>query len=381
MKRLLLATMALAVISAGCIRNSDERMPPIDPPAGESRKSVVETLLEDMTPGEKIGQMLMVGIEGTELDGDTSLFLKEHRIGGVILFGRNIQNSQQASELSQGLQELNAGPPGVRMLIGTDQEGGRVNRLPGDEGRFPSAGMQAHDNNPDSVREAAGQMAAQLKGMGINLNFAPVLDINSNPDNPVIGDRAFGNNPETVSRMGLAFIQGTLDKGVIPVVKHFPGHGDTLVDSHTELPVVSHSMERLAGFELIPFEEAIKNRAPAIMSAHILLDKLDRDYPATLSAPVITGILRERMGFDGVVVSDDLDMGAITGLYSPGEAAVRAVKAGVDILLVGHSREGMLEVFDALTNAVKSGNISEEVIDSAVLRILTMKERFGLADR
>lgn len=380
MKRLIITALALAVIATGCIGSRDKGTPPEEPPAAENQKSAVETLLEGMTTEEKVGQLFMVGLEGTELDGDTAAFLKEHRIGGVILFGRNTQTPEQVSALTDGLQGLKSGPGGVGMLIGADQEGGRVNRLPGENGKFPSAREQAADNNPDKVKEVAAQMALQLKEMGINLNFAPVMDIKSNPKNPVIGDRAFGDTPGVVTRMGMAFMKGTLEQGVISVAKHFPGHGDTGVDSHTDLPVITHSMDRLEDFELVPFGEAIKNGLPAIMSAHILLPEIDKDYPATLSDSVINGILRERMGFDGVVVSDDLDMGAITGLYSPGEAAVRAIYAGVDMLLIGHSREGMLEAFDAVVTAVVEGDIAADVIDKAVKRVLSLKEEFGLIE-
>lgn len=381
MKRLLLLIVALAIVTSGCILKNKEELPPQQQPEAENRKSAVDRLLEGMTPEEKIGQLLMVGIEGTELDGDTAKFLKERRIGGVILFGRNIQNAEQVAALTEALKGLENGPGGVGMLIGTDQEGGRVNRLPGERGKFPSAKALAADGGPERVREAAGEMAAQLKEMGINLNFAPILDINSNPNNPVIGDRAFGSDPETVSKMGLAFIRGMLDQGIIPVAKHFPGHGDTLVDSHTDLPVVENTMDRLQSFELVPFKKAVEEGVPAIMSAHILLPQVDSDNPATLSPEIIGGILRERLEFDGVVVSDDLDMGAITKLYSPGEAAVRAVKAGVDMVLVGHTRDNMIGVLDALAGALRSGEIDQHTIDRAVKRVLVLKERFGLVEK
>lgn len=381
MKRLLLLIMALAVIIPGCIRKNEEKITPQQQPEAENQKSALDSLLEGMTPEEKIGQLLMVGIEGTELDGDTAKFLKERRIGGVILFGRNIRSTEQVAALTSALKGLETGPGGVGMLIGTDQEGGRVNRLPGERGKFPSAMVLAADGDPDRVREAAGDMAIQLKEMGINLNFAPILDINSNPNNPVIGDRAFGSDPETVSKMGLAFIQGTLDKGIIPVAKHFPGHGDTLVDSHTDLPVVENTMDRLQSFELVPFKKAVEAGVPAIMSAHILLPQVDASSPATLSPEIIGDILRKRLGFDGVVVSDDLDMGAITKLYSPGEAAIRAVKAGVDMVLVGHTRDNMAMVFDALAGALRNGEIDRQTIDRAVKRVLALKERFGLVEK
>lgn len=362
----------------------------------EKERMFIELLIERMTLEEKIGQLLMVGIEGKELDEETAEFLRKYKVGGVILFERNIESPEQLKRLTGQLQELECGPSGVGMLIGVDQEGGKVNRLPWEKGRFPSASNLAGSGQPDKVRETASQMAAQLKELGINMNFAPVLDINSNPDNPVIGARAFGDNPETVSQMGLAFMEGMLDEGIIPVGKHFPGHGDTSLDSHTDLPIVIHSMDRLKNFELIPFENAIKNGIPAIMTAHILLPRLDENEPATLSSSVIKGLLREQLKFDGVVVTDDLGMGAIADLYIPGQAAVKAVKAGVDILLICHSKEGVSQAFDSLLSALvtddmtvgsdKSDKSSEksdtkisiEEINMAVFRILTLKNRFGL---
>ncbi|NLC68078.1 MAG: beta-N-acetylhexosaminidase, partial [Clostridiaceae bacterium] len=357
---------------------------------------LIELLIKKMTLEEKIGQLLMVGIEEKEVDEATAGFLRSHKVGGVILFERNIENPEQVKSLTRQLQELGSGPPGVGMLIGIDQEGGKVNRLPWEKGRFPSASNLASSGQPEIVRYAASRMAAQLKELGINMNFAPVLDINSNPDNPVIGDRAFGNNPEIVSQMGPAFMEGTLDEGIIPVAKHFPGHGDTSLDSHTDLPVVAHSMDRLRNFELVPFEEAIKNGVPAIMTAHILLPLLDEDAPATLSPAIIKGLLREQLQFEGVVITDDLGMAAIAGLYTTGQAAVKAVKAGVDTLLICHGKEGVSQAFEALLaavgnedafsgskNVLGSNNtpmekIVVEEIDNAVFRVLTLKKRFGL---
>lgn len=378
MKRFIVAVLSLSILTTGCLGRNDGNTPPEEKPEAESEKSAVEILLEGMTIEEKIGQLFIVGFEGTELNEDTVVFLKEHRIGGVIIFGRNIQGPEQVMKLTDSLQALKNGPEGVGLFIGTDQEGGSVNRLPGEHGKFPSARVLASENDPDTVKMAAAQMAIQLKEIGINLNFAPVLDINSNPDNPVIGDRAFGNNPDIVTSMGAAFIEGTLDQGMIPVAKHFPGHGDTGTDSHRGLPIITHPMERLEDFELLPFKEAIENGVPAIMTSHILLKEIDDVYPATLSKAVINKMLRGRLGFKGVVVSDDLDMEAITSSYSAGEAAVGALKAGVDILLICHRREAMIEAYGGVAAAVTEGDIAEEVINNAVKRVLNLKKKFGL---
>lgn len=381
MKRFLLVLTVLTVLLVGCLRTDGQRVPPQDGPKEPEEKTAVEQLLAEMTLEEKIGQLLMVGMEGTELDEETARFLRNHKIGGVILFGRNMKNHEQIRELTGQLQNLASGPAGVALLIGTDQEGGRVNRLPGEKGRFPSARSMAGSGDPDRVRDTAARMAVQLKELGINMNFAPVLDINSNPQSTVIGDRAFGNNPETVTTMGLAFIEGTLAEGIIPVAKHFPGYGNAALDPHTNLPAVTQSLEALQGSALIPFQEAVAKDVPAIMTAHILLPQVDAAAPATLSRTIITGILREQLQFDGVIVSDDLDMGAITELYSPGEAAVLSLQSGVDLLLVCHNRESMTQAFEELVAAVQRGEISGEELDQKVSRILALKEKYGLIDR
>ncbi len=380
-KFIIIAIMLILMMTTACTNGGDyDNTPPAEVPPTGGRDSVPEMLLEKMSIEEKIGQLFIVGIENTKLDEYTATFLKEHKIGGVLLFGRNIKNNAQVRQLTEELQALKTGPGGLHLFIAVDQEGGRVNRLPGEHGAFPSAKELASGGDENNVMIAAEQMAIQLKGLGINLNFAPVLDINSNKDNPVIGDRAFGDTPDVVTKMGLAFIEGTLEQGIIPVAKHFPGHGDTGTDSHTELPVINHSIERLDEFELIPFKGAIKNDVPMIMVAHILLPEIDKDYPATLSEAIIEGILRERLGFSGVVVSDDLDMGAITGLYSISDAATRAIKAGVDMLIIGHNRDNMSEAYDAIVTAVAEGYIKSSRIDEAVVSILKLKEQFGLID-
>lgn len=379
MRRELLLLIILLILCLGCTKNEETDLDPL--PERKTTISDIERLIDDMTLEEKIGQLLMVGIEGKELDEDTKEFLKQLKVGGVILFKRNIESIDQAKRLTKELEELKTGPSRINMFIGTDQEGGRVNRLPAESGYFPSARNMANSSNPDTVKDFAKQMAVALREIGINMNFAPILDINSNPENPVIGDRSFGDNPEIVRTMGMAFIQGTLDEGIIPVVKHFPGHGDTAVDSHTDLPVIRHSVDRLRQFELVPFQEAISREVPAVMTAHILLPQLDEHLPATLSSTIVNGLLREELQFDGVVVSDDLDMGAITRLYSPEQASVKALKAGVDILLICHNKENMLKAFNALIDAVNNGGITMEEVDKALMRVLNLKKQFGLIER
>ncbi|MPN25095.1 Beta-hexosaminidase [bioreactor metagenome] len=212
------------------------------------------------------------------------------------------------------------------------------------------------------------------------MNFAPVLDVNSNPKNPVIGSRSFGSNPDIVSSLGVETMKGIQEENVIPVVKHFPGHGDTSVDSHVGLPTVNSDLDRLQNFELIPFAKAIENDADMVMIAHILLSKIDSENPSSMSKTIITDILRNNLKFDGVVITDEMTMGAIIKNYSLNEAAVKSVSAGTDIILVGHGYNNEIGVINALKSAVSKGEISQERIDESVYRILKLKEKYNLKD-
>ena len=212
------------------------------------------------------------------------------------------------------------------------------------------------------------------------MDFAPVLDILSNPKNTVIGDRAFGTDPLSVAEHGIQMMKGIRDEGVIAVVKHFPGHGDTEVDSHYGLPAVTHGMERLEGFELVPFRKALDEDADAVMVAHIVVGSLDPDLPASLSGPVITGLLRDKMGFDGVVITDDMTMGAIMENFDIGDAAVQSILAGSDIILVCHGYDKQKAAMDALKKAVGTGTVDEARIDRSVARILRLKDKYEITD-
>jgi beta-N-acetylhexosaminidase len=212
------------------------------------------------------------------------------------------------------------------------------------------------------------------------MDFAPVLDVNSNPNNPVIGDRSFGTTADLVSRVGVTFMKGLQSQQVASVVKHFPGHGDTSVDSHIDLPVINHDLDRLRSLELKPFGEAINNDADAVMVAHILMSKLDAKDPASFSPAVITDLLRKELGFKGVVITDDLTMGAIVKNYDIGQVGVRAIEAGADVLMVGHGFDAETKVYDAVKNAVENGALDETLIDNSVYRILKLKEKYGITD-
>ncbi|OUN06418.1 beta-N-acetylhexosaminidase, partial [Flavonifractor sp. An9] len=336
----------------------------------------VAEALAAMTTQEKVGQLLVAGIGGTGAGEDGLQAVQDYQVGGVILFGRNVESADQLADLTNELKALNG--DNIPLFLCVDQEGGRVDRMPPEVDDLPSAyDYIAGGGDP---LERGKVLSAQCAAFGFNLDFSTCLDIWSNPDNTVIGDRAYGSDPDTVTRVGLAVNEGLEQGGVIPVVKHFPGHGDTSTDSHVDLPVVDKTAEQLKEFELIPFQAAIDEGTPCVMVAHILMTQIDPDLPASLSPEVVTGLLRQELGFDGVVCTDDLTMGAISNTYGMGEAAVMAVEAGCDLLLVCHETDNLTAARDALLSAVDAGRISMERLDESVYRILSLKQEYGLTN-
>ena len=332
----------------------------------------------ELTSREKIGQLFMVGFLGTSVTPDLSAFLREYKPGGVILFSRNLESVEQIVQLTNDLQQCSPKSP---LLIAIDQEGGRVSRLPKGFTIFPPCQLIGRCHSGELAYAAAATIAKELKSVGINMNMAPVLDVNSNPDNPVIGDRAFGPDPETVIEMGLVTAAGLQDHKVVSCGKHFPGHGDTNADSHKELPVVDASRERLEAIEFAPFRRATAAGIASLMTAHVLYKALDERLPATLSPDIITHLLREQMGYDGIVLTDDLEMHAIVDHYGPGDAAVRAFLAGCDVLLICKERDREIAAFEAIEQAVASGTIDTARLDLSVARIQRTKQRYLLPYR
>ena len=404
-KRNLLAGLLLVVfvLTAGCAARPAQ---PTDTPAAETTPAAapsptptpeptptpdpIAEAVAAMTTEQKVSQLLVAGIEGTQLGQDAVQAVQDYQVGGVILFGRNVESAWQLAELTNGLKDLNGDYTPLFLCV--DQEGGRVDRMPPEVERTPSAWSVGQTLDTEGVGAAYGALLAEeCAAFGFNMDFAPSLDIWSNPDNTVIGDRAFGNDWEWTAFFGMSAVESMEEQGgVIPVVKHFPGHGDTSVDSHVALPVVDKSLEELWQSELVPFNMTLNQEdyfgaqagpsAPAVMVAHILLSQVDPDYPASLSHRVVTGLLREEMGFDGVVCTDDLTMGAVSNTYGMGEAAVLAVEAGCDLLLVCHGADNLTAARDALLEAVDSGRISQERLDESVKRILSLKAEYGLTN-
>lgn len=411
-KRNLLAGLLLTVfvLTAGCAARpvQPEDSPPPEatpeitppptpgptptPPPTPTPDPIAEALAA-MTTEQKVAQLLVAGIEGAQPGEDAVQAIRDYQVGGVILFGRNVESAAQLAGLTNGLKALNGDYTPLFLCV--DQEGGRVDRMPPEVNDLPSALAFGSIADPEARMDACfalGQtLAAQCAAFGFNMDFAPSLDIWSNPENTVIGDRAFGTDAATVTGAANETALGILSGGVIPVAKHFPGHGDTAVDSHYGLPVVDKSLAELEELELRPFRQAIDTTCvygtyggdtsiPAVMVAHILLSQVDPDYPASLSHKVVTGLLREEMGFDGVVCTDDLTMGAVSNTYGMGEAAVLAVEAGCDLLLVCHGADNLTAARDALLEAVVNGRISVERLDESVYRILALKAEYGLTN-
>jgi beta-N-acetylhexosaminidase len=334
--------------------------------------------MKSLKLAQKIGNLFMAGFDGTAPSKEIERLIRKNHIGGVVLFARNIENPLQLAKLTASLQSLSKEGP---LLIGIDQEGGRVSRLPRPFTQFPSARILGQINNVPLTYNAAAAMAEELTAVGINLNFAPVLDVSTNPQNPVIGDRAFGKSPLIVAEHGLAMMSGLQDNKIIACGKHFPGHGDTHLDSHKTLPTVTHPLTRLTDIELKPFIHLAQNRLASIMTAHVVFKALDATHPATLSKKVITTLLREAIRFSGVVISDDLEMKGITDKRTVAESAVLAISAGCDLLLICQSIDQQIAAIDALIVAVEKGDIAEERIDQSVDRMLALKERFHLGGR
>lgn len=327
---------------------------------------------------DKIGQLFMVGFDGPAVSADLAAFIKEYKPGGVILFSRNLESAEQIVELTNNLQACSPHSP---LLISIDQEGGRVSRLPKGFTIFPPCDVLGRCNSSELAYAAAATTAKELKAVGINMNMSPVLDVNSNPANPVIGDRAFGTTPATVCELGLATAGGLQDNRVVACGKHFPGHGDTNADSHKELPVVEASRERLELIEFPPFRHAAAHGVATMMTAHVLYRALDDQRPATLSPTIIGKFLREELQYNGVVLTDDLEMHAIIDHYGIEEATVQSILAGCDMPLICKDRNREVAAISALDKAVADGTISVERLEQSLARIARLKERFLLPYR
>lgn len=389
-------------------------------------EDTITKILERMTLEEKIGQMMIpafriwqdlredgtdVGksvenaeqkagaekVNITELNDEIRECIKRNHFGGTLLFAENIDNAEQTLRLVMEIQSVNLQGGGIPMLVAADQEGGNVTRL-----GFGTTGVGnmalAATGNAKNAEEMAWIYGTELQALGLNVDFAPVLDINNNAKNPVIGVRSFSDSPEIVRDFGVAYMEGLMRTGTIATLKHFPGHGDTNTDSHTGFPCIQKTYEELKSFELIPFEAAIKKGADMIMTAHIQYPEIEKEtyvsittgeevyLPATMSRTILTDILRKDMGFEGVVVTDALDMDAITKNFAFEDVLCKTINAGADMLVLPAIRntddfEQTDGVVKLTAGFVREGKIAETRIDEAVRRILTVKEKYGLLEQ
>ena len=387
------ALLALCAALIGCEAEAEPRptLQATSPPLELSR---AEKLLEGMTLEEKIGQLFFIRPDSldfsltseqindpydygvTELGGEMASALASYPAGGFVIFGKNIESAEQTESFMADLAAVSRTP----VIFAADEEGGAVARIAGsgvfDVPRYGSMGEIGASGDSEAAREACFTIGGYLKELGFTLDFAPVADVNTNPDNPIIGKRAFSGEPEIAAAMVSAAVEGFHEAGIACCLKHYPGHGDTSTDTHDGYASTDKSWDELLSCELIPFISGIDAGADLVMAAHISAPSVTGDEtPASLSYELITERLRGELGFRGVVATDSLAMGAVTLEYSPAEAAVAALAAGADMLLMP---EDYREAFEGVLAAVKSGELTESRIDESALRILRLKEEYGL---
>lgn len=377
----ILVLLLILVLLAGCNyekESPNEEPNEIIPPIVELPQSdPIEELINEMSLEEKIGQLFIIGLDGFELSDKDKAQIFENKIGGYILYSRNIDNKLQLKSLLNALNEINTNNK-IPLFLSVDEEGGKVSRLSHIYTKLRELSALGLKDDVRLSYQYGQIQGLKLASLGFNLNFAPVLDINSNPKNPVIGSRAIGSTAEIVTKHGIEIKKGMESVNIIPVLKHFPGHGDTEVDSHLELPYIDKSYKELDNLELIPFKTAIDKGADMIMTSHILFPLIDDEYPASISYKIINDILRNDLHFDGVVISDDMTMGAIVNNFTLEEASINFLKAGGDILLIGHNSENTKLVIKRIKDAIIEGELNIEDIDSKLYRILSLKSKYNL---
>ncbi len=351
----------------------------------KNKDDEIKNMLESMTLEEKVGQVFIVAFRNNErncslrvLDEKTKRQLEKYHLGGIVLFSKNIDTIPQTEKLIDDMQKTAKIP----LFIAIDEEGGCVSRLNGSSKmhatKLPGNRILGQTNNPELAYEVGKLLGRELSALGINMNFAPVADVNTNPNNVVIGDRSFGSDEFKTGFMVEAMVKGMQEQNVSAVIKHFPGHGDTSLDTHKGTVVISHDYERLKQIELIPFQRGIQAEVDGVMTAHIQIPQITNDsMPATLSPEILDEILRIDLQHEGLIITDALEMGAISNYWTTEQAVVKAFSAGADILLMPLSLE---EGYQGLLHAVQNGQISEERLDESVRRILYIKQKRKILD-
>lgn len=328
---------------------------------------------------KEFGQLVFIGLEGTDLKSHEADFMTQNNIGGVTLFGRNVKTPEQIHRLCTDLYNLKDKMPSkMPPFIAIDMEGGRVHRLKAPFTQWPSIAKVGALDSTSVAFKFANFMGAELRAMGINIDFSPCVDVLTNPDNVLIGDRSFGSDPEFVAKMASAIVRGYIKAGVVPCAKHFPGHGNTIIDSHEDLPVEDVDLKTLEERELIPFKKTFRARMDLVMTAHILYKKIDSEYPATLSPAILQKILRQDLRYRGLVISDDLDMKALTRNYSREEIPALALQAGCDILLYCNEFDSPPICLEAMDKALRDKKVKESQLDESYKKIIELKKEFAV---
>jgi beta-N-acetylhexosaminidase len=328
---------------------------------------------------QQTGQMIVSGFEGTSLNARTEELIFEQSIGGLILFERNYKNPDQLRQLIIDLQSLTADNPEIPPLfISVDQEGGRVNRLSSPFTQFPPMSCLGKANSNELAYRFGLGMGKELQAVGINMDYAPVLDVHSNPTNPIIGQRALDSNSEKVARLGAELVRGFYDSGVIPVGKHFPGHGDTSEDSHLTLPQVGRPKESLEQVELTPFSHAIEQGLEVLMTAHVVYTAWDAERPATFSQVILNDVLRNSLSFKGLIMSDDLEMHAVEDTLE--SIPQLGTQAGIDLFLICHDLDKVSALQETMIRDIESGNIALSTINQSLARIFKVKQRLKVLE-
>jgi beta-N-acetylhexosaminidase len=322
----------------------------------------------------QVGQLAFAGFDGHAIPHELRLLAKEFDLGGIILFARNVEAPEQVAEIARDARSLAKDLP---LWVSTDQEGGRVARLKRPFTVWPPMLTLGRSGDERLAERFARALAAELRAVGISLDFTPVLDILTNSKNPAIGDRALAERAEDVAKLGTVIIRALQDEGIAACGKHFPGHGDTSTDSHHELPIVEHPPDRLERVELVPFRAAIEADVACMMTAHVLVPALDEERPATLSPRIVDGMLKRTLGYTGLVVTDDLNMKAISATYGTAEAVVAAIAAGCDaVLMCGTDADVQAAALEAVIHAVEDERLPLKRVEDALARHRRAKERF-----
>ena len=367
------ARLFFAVLSACCFH------------VAAAQSNATDAILRAMSPERKVAQLFMVSFYTTHLTLDEAAFLRETAPGAAVLFGRNVTDPAQVKRLTESWQREATAHGGPPMLIAADQEGGPIQSLQTGFTTFPTPMLWSATADPGLIHEVGMAMASELRAVGVNMNLAPVADLLANRANPIIRRRSFGSAPERVNPAVAAFVDGMQSGGLIATAKHFPGHGATVSDSHLTLPRLDFDRDRLEAVELQPFRAAIRAGVDAVMVGHLWMSAFDPEpLPASLSANIVTGLLRRDLGFDGLIMTDALDMDAIDTAYSLGEASIMALQAGVDLIALGAhvGTESIRRAIDSVLTAVESGRLTHSRIDASAERILDLKARYGiLAER